>query len=166
MIPLESSWTAWRSWIKSMQSLVDRPQTHGEPASRMQVVVSGAVQGVGFRPFIYRLAMELALKGWVRNSSQGVLIDVEGSPQHLETFLARIKSDQPPRSRIDGLNASYLAPKGYTGFQIAQSQNGLKTAWMLPDMATCADCLNDLFDPWGFRCRLVLSIPNDYHLRF
>ena len=119
-----------------------------EVGLRLKVTVRGAVQGVGFRPFIYRLATELNLKGWVNNSAQGVFIEVEGTRAGLEQFLLRIEREKPPRSMIQSLEASWLDPVGYDGFEIRESEaGGPKTALVLPDIATCPDCLREIFDP-------------------
>jgi hydrogenase maturation protein HypF len=103
---------------------------------------------VGFRPFIYRLATELGLKGWVLNSAQGVFIEVEGEPQTLRQFVWRVETDKPPRAFIQSLEQSVLDPVGYTTFEIRHSEEGgEKSALILPDIATCPDCLRELFDP-------------------
>ncbi|MDW8104140.1 MAG: carbamoyltransferase HypF [Armatimonadota bacterium] len=116
--------------------------------ARLRLVIRGAVQGVGFRPFIYRLATELGLKGWVLNSAQGVFIEVEGKPQTLQQFVTRIEVEKPPRASIQSLEQSLLDPVGYTTFEIRHSeQSGEKSVLILPDIATCADCLRELFDP-------------------
>ncbi|MDX2242940.1 MAG: carbamoyltransferase HypF [Leptolyngbyaceae cyanobacterium bins.302] len=118
---------------------------------RLQLVIQGAVQGVGFRPFIYRLATELGLAGWVANSAQGVLIEVEGTQSHLDTFLHRLNQEPPPRSHIQQLASSWLEPVGYTDFEIRKSVGGQKTAIVLPDLATCPDCLAEIRDPTNRR---------------
>ncbi|MDW8290547.1 MAG: acylphosphatase, partial [Armatimonadota bacterium] len=116
--------------------------------ARLRLVIRGAVQGVGFRPFIYRLATELGLKGWVLNSAQGVFIEVEGKPQTLQQFVTRIEVEKPPRASIQSLEQSLLDPVGYNTFEIRHSeQSGEKSVLILPDIATCADCLRELFDP-------------------
>jgi hydrogenase maturation protein HypF len=120
---------------------------------RLRVQIRGAVQGVGFRPFVYRLATELGLRGWVINSSAGVVIEVEGAPGALEPFLLRVCRDFPPRAIIQGLEAAYLDPLGFEGFEIRESSGGEKTALVLPDIATCPDCLGDLLDPANRRHR-------------
>jgi hydrogenase maturation protein HypF len=103
---------------------------------------------VGFRPFIYRLATGAGLTGWVNNSAQGVFIEVEGPRAALETFLLRLESEKPPRSSIQSLEASWLDPAGYPAFEIRESEvGGAKTALVLPDIATCPDCLAEIFDP-------------------
>ncbi|MCC7451889.1 MAG: carbamoyltransferase HypF [Anaerolineae bacterium] len=116
--------------------------------TRVRVVIGGAVQGVGFRPFIYRLATSLGLTGWVGNSSQGVEIEAEGSPRSLESFLSRIEAEKPPRALIQRMDYGWLEPVGYTAFEIHHSDSsGDKTALVLPDMAICPDCLHDITDP-------------------
>jgi hydrogenase maturation protein HypF len=124
------------------------------PIQRLKLVVRGAVQGVGFRPFVFRLAAELGLAGWVNNSSQGVFIEVEGTRGALERFLLRLESDQPPRSFIQSLEASWLDPIGYVGFEIRQSETGGdRITLVLPDIATCSDCFREIFDPKNRRYR-------------
>jgi len=116
-------------------------------------VVRGAVQGVGFRPFVYRLARELGLQGWVKNSSQGVFIEVEGPHELLDTFLLRVQRDRPPISFIQSLESSFADTAGYAGFEIRESTHGEKTALVMPDVATCSDCMREIFDPQDRRYR-------------
>ena len=106
------------------------------------------MQGVGFRPFVFRLAEELKLAGWVNNSPQGVFIEVEGARTELEKFLLRLDSEKPPRSFIQSLESSWLDAIGHENFEIRPSETGgHKTALVLPDIATCPDCLREIFDP-------------------
>ncbi|MEO8285211.1 MAG: carbamoyltransferase HypF [Chloroflexota bacterium] len=122
--------------------------------SRLRVVVHGAVQGVGFRPFVYRLAVGMGLNGWVNNSPQGVFIEVEGRKELLDTFLLRLASEKPPRSHIQSMEPTYLDPVGYSAFEIRASEkdsSGGFSALILPDIATCPDCLRDVFDPTNRR---------------
>lgn len=115
---------------------------------RLRILVRGAVQGVGFRPHVYRLAASLDLPGWVSNSTQGVCIEVEGAQEHLERFLLRLQSEQPPRASIQSLEYSILPAQGYTAFEIRPSDpEGERVALVLPDIATCPDCLRELFTP-------------------
>lgn len=117
-------------------------------SERAKVTVRGAVQGVGFRPLVYRLATELRLNGWVLNSAQGVFIEVEGARETLDQLLFRLEREKPPRAFIQSLECSWLDPVGYDGFEIRRSDAaGEKTALILPDSATCADCLREIFDP-------------------
>ncbi|MBI2839731.1 MAG: carbamoyltransferase HypF [Acidobacteria bacterium] len=123
-------------------------------ARRLRLHVRGAVQGVGFRPAVYRLATEMGLAGWVINTPQGVTIEVEGTAAVLGTFLQRLEADRPPRSSIQGVETSYLDPTGCSGFEIRHSDAaGAKTAIVLPDIATCPDCLSEVFDPANRRYR-------------
>jgi hydrogenase maturation protein HypF len=114
----------------------------------LKITLRGAVQGVGFRPFVHRLATELGLAGWVNNSSQGVFIEAEGSRAALEQLLARLQTDKPPRSFIQSLESWWLDATGCAGFAIRPSEiGGAKTALIMPDLATCPDCLREIFDP-------------------
>jgi hydrogenase maturation protein HypF len=114
---------------------------------RLHIVVRGAVQGVGFRPFIYRLALELKLNGWVMNSTQGVFIEVEGVKDILEKFVLRIGQEKPPRSAIHNLEYLFLDPCGYTNFEIRKStESGEISTIVLPDIAACPDCVSEIFD--------------------
>ena len=119
----------------------------------LSLKIQGAVQGVGFRPFIYRLATELGLTGWVNNSSSGVTVEIEGERSQLETFLACLKSQAPPLSDIQSVNVSQLPLVGNRDFTIKTSTGGAKTALILPDLATCSQCLQDIFDPNNRRYR-------------
>ncbi len=115
---------------------------------RMKLTVRGAVQGVGFRPFVYRLATELGLYGWVKNDTQGVFIEVEGGGEQLRQFLLRLTGERPERSFVQSLEHSIVDPIGFDGFTIRESNHsGAKTALILPDTATCPECLREIFDP-------------------
>lgn len=112
------------------------------------------MQGVGFRPFVYRLATELHLHGWVVNSTQGVTIEVEGVRNVLDSFLTRLSSEKPPRSFFQSLESRFLDEAGYTTFEIREStDSGETTALILPDIATCDECLTEVFDPANRRFR-------------
>jgi len=146
-----------------------------EPTERVRVVVRGAVQGVGFRPFVYRLATRHGLSGWVLNSAAGVFIEVEGPPDHLRTFVLDLERDRPPRAVIQSLEWAVLDPVGYDRFEIRPSVGGETTALVLPDIATCPDCVRELFDrtdrrfryPFanctncGPRYSIILALPYD-----
>ena len=123
-------------------------------AVRLKFAVCGAVQGVGFRPFVHRLAAELGLRGWVQNSPQGVVIEVEGGRGRLEQFLSRLETEKPPRCFIQSLESSWLDATGQTTFEIRPSATGGgKTALVLPDIATCPDCRREILDPKNRRFR-------------
>ena len=115
---------------------------------RARLQILGAVQGVGFRPCVFRLAMDLGLAGWVNNSAQGLTIEVEGERDRVQEFILRLGTDKPPRSFIQSTETSWLAAAGYRDFSIRESyQGGMKTALVLPDIATCPECLSEIFDP-------------------
>jgi hydrogenase maturation protein HypF len=121
---------------------------------RLKVSVRGAVQGVGFRPFIYRVATQLGLNGWVSNSTQGVLVEVEGVRDVLNQFLLRIEKEKPLRASIQSLESCVLDAVGYDRFEISYSeQSGPKTVLILPDIATCPDCLCEILEPKDRRYR-------------
>ncbi len=121
---------------------------------RLKLTVRGAVQGVGFRPFVFRLATELGLRGWVNNSPQGVFIEVEGLRAAVENFRLRLESENPPRSFIQSLEATWLDAVGFVDFAIRKSETGgAKTALVLPDIATCPECVQEIFDPNSRRHR-------------
>jgi hydrogenase maturation protein HypF len=123
-------------------------------AERAKVIVRGMVQGVGFRPFVYRLATQLKLSGWVLNAGQGVFIEVEGPRDGLQLFLLRLEKEKPPLAAIQSLESSFLDAAGYDGFHIRYSeQSGRKTVLISPDVAVCTDCLRDIFDPENRRYR-------------
>jgi hydrogenase maturation protein HypF len=110
------------------------------------VAIRGAVQGVGFRPFIFRLADEMGLKGWVTNNSQGVFIEAEGEARLLRDFLLRIEREKPAISFIQSFEHSFLDPVGFDMFEIRESTGGEKSALIMPDIATCPECLQEVFD--------------------
>ena len=121
---------------------------------RVHITICGAVQGVGFRPFVYRLAGELSLRGWVLNSQQGVSIEAEGEKSVLDDFLLRLEKERPPRAIIQSLEFSFLDPLGHMTFEIRpSSSDGSPTAFVMPDIATCPQCLTELFDPADRRYR-------------
>ena len=121
---------------------------------RIRIVIKGAVQGVGFRPFVYRLATGLHLTGWVSNSSDGVLIEAEGSETALREFLVRLPKEKPPRSFIQSLEPTFLDSVGFDRFDIRASvDSGSPSALVLPDIALCDDCLREMFDPANRRYR-------------
>jgi hydrogenase maturation protein HypF len=119
-----------------------------------KIKVRGVVQGVGFRPFIYRLAHEHNLTGWVRNTSGSVEIEVEGDEVALKGFLNDLETKTPPMAHIEKVKASFHPPLDYTIFEIrsSQSQRG-KYQLVSPDIATCRDCLEEILHPNNRRYR-------------
>jgi hydrogenase maturation protein HypF len=145
-------------------------------AQRLRITLRGAVQGVGFRPFVYRLATEMALTGWVLNSSAGLVVEVEGIPEDLRRFEQRIESERPKASVVTTHESEWLPLQGFTRFEIHHSEtDSAKSVNVLPDLATCPDCRAELFDPanrrhqypftnctnCGPRYTIVVDIPYD-----
>jgi hydrogenase maturation protein HypF len=121
---------------------------------RRQVRVCGVVQGVGFRPFIYRLAHEEGLAGFIGNDTDGVTIEIEGHQARVEAFLARLRPEAPPLARIDSVAVRELTLVGDDGFRIVSSQVMGRVSTGIPaDAATCPDCLRELLDPQDRRFR-------------
>src|SRR5882724_11607067 len=94
-----------------------------DPCRRLCLMVHGAVQGVGFRPFVFRLATEHNLAGWIQNSPQGVHIEVEGNSEQLESFLDRFKREALPLGVVHGVESTRLDATGYDGFEIRESSH-------------------------------------------
>ncbi len=121
---------------------------------RKSIRVCGVVQGVGFRPFVYRLASEENLSGFIGNDTDGVIIELEGPAARIRAFLVRLTSETPPLARIDSVATSDLDPTGQTGFSIVASEVLGRVSTGIPaDAATCADCLRELLDPADRRYR-------------
>lgn len=123
---------------------------------RLHVRVRGVVQGVGFRPFVYRLANTLGLSGWVRNDSEGVEIEVQGPHDALADFRTRIRSEAPPLARVDAVDEHPTAiATPVVGFEIRESRpaQGRLATSIGHDTALCAECLEELFDPGNRRYR-------------
>jgi hydrogenase maturation protein HypF len=123
-------------------------------ARRIGVRVGGTVQGVGFRPYVFKLANELGLGGFVLNDERGVAIEVEGEPSAVDGFLSRLAAEAPPLARVDRVEIEPLAPTGGRSFSIARSAGrGAPRALVSTDTATCDACLAELFDPSDRRFR-------------
>ena len=121
---------------------------------RARVRVEGTVQGVGFRPYVHRLAGELGLAGYVLNDSRGVLLEIEGSSDAVASFLARVGPDAPPLAALETLTVVDCEPTGDDGFEIRPSPHGERAdVPVTPDSATCDDCLRELLDPSDRRYR-------------
>jgi len=143
---------------------------------RLRITLRGAVQGVGFRPFVYRLATEMSLTGWVLNSSAGLVVEVEGPSDALKRFGQRLEQERPKASVVTVREVAWLEAEGSTRFEIlASDHDSGKTVNVLPDLATCTDCREELFDPGnrrfeypftnctncGPRYTIVVDIPYD-----
>ncbi|MFQ5821847.1 MAG: carbamoyltransferase HypF, partial [Candidatus Heimdallarchaeota archaeon] len=121
---------------------------------RERIQINGIVQGVGFRPFVYRLAHECGLIGFVNNNSDGVLIEVEGAPEKVEVFGQRLQEEAPPLARIVDLYLEEINPVGEGEFTIKTSQHDAPPITLIsPDISICEDCLRELFDPADRRYR-------------
>ena len=121
--------------------------------ARRTIRVRGAVQGVGFRPFVWRLANELRLDGFVRNDAEGVAIEVQGEADVVERFVDRLAREAPTLARIDAIEAQEAPARAGGGFAIEPSVAGRARTGIAPDAAVCADCLVELFDPRDRRHR-------------
>jgi hydrogenase maturation protein HypF len=123
--------------------------THG-----LSIHITGIVQGVGFRPFIYNLAQRHHLTGWVRNTSAGVDIEVDGENAQLQAFVEHLKADVPPLARLDSISVTERPGSGFEQFEILHSE-AVEGAFqpIPPDVAVCADCLREMNDPDDRRYR-------------
>ena len=125
-----------------------------EPRARRRLEIRGAVQGVGFRPFVWREARRLGLSGWVRNSAAGVTVEAEGCPDRLARLVEALRHAAPSPARVTGIAEAPRAPTGARGFAIRESEAaGPGGAQVLPDLATCDACLAELCDPGDRRHR-------------
>ena len=145
---------------------------------RAEIGITGIVQGIGFRPFIYNLAQKHSIRGWVLNNEKGVLIDAESEDGNLDRFIQEIPKLAPPLARIESFDVKYLEPLGYSTFEIRKSEETQeKFVLISPDVATCDQCLSELFSPENFRYRypfinctlcgprftIIRDIPYDRH---
>jgi hydrogenase maturation protein HypF len=119
----------------------------------VRIRVRGQVQGVGFRPFVYRLALDLGLSGWVLNDADGVEIGAQGGAAALEALLSRLKSDAPDLARVDEVSAVPAEVLPQRGFAILESRSGHAHTGIAPDAAICPACLAEIFDPANRRYR-------------
>lgn len=121
---------------------------------RVSARVDGIVQGVGYRPFVYRLADELGIAGWVLNDERGVLVEAEGPPEAVASFVERLRSDAPPLADVSDVTVEDVPATGEPGFEIVASERGgAATAPVTPDSASCDECLAELADPSDRRHR-------------
>src|SRR6476646_914929 len=126
---------------RQTQSRVTAP-TEISPISACSIRVRGVVQGVGFRPFVYRLATANALAGWVLNGDQGVEIHLEGSQQSLQDFINELKSNPPRAAQIAAIEVAEAQPEGLNNFAIRESVRlDRPTVRISPDLPICAACL-------------------------
>ena len=125
---------------------------------RRRFEVCGAVQGVGFRPWVYREATLRGLSGWVQNDARGLFVEVEGPASAIEAFERDLNAGGPPHARIESIAATWVEVDGGSAFSIRPSgQVGTKTVAVLADLATCPDCLDEVLDPAGRRHRYAFT---------
>lgn len=125
------------------------------------------VQGVGFRPAVYRLAASLGLSGWVLNGPDGVVLEVEGPEEAVEGFAGRLREALPPLARLDEVSESRISPLGEEGFRVLESETGpRKSALVPPDAALCADCRREMEDPGDRRHRFPFTTCTNCGPRF
>jgi len=144
--------------------------------SALSIRVRGVVQGVGFRPFVYRLAQAHALAGWVLNGEEGVEIHVEGSANRLSTFLDQLRTQAPPAANIAEIEVTATTCGAFSAFTIRESQREhTPSVRISPDLSVCEDCLKELADPanprfgypyinctnCGPRYSVILALPYD-----
>ncbi len=134
---------------------------------RVRVRVRGTVQGVGFRPYVYRLARALGVSGFVLNDDEGVLLEAEAGADRLDELLRRLRAEAPPLARIEAIEVVDRAPRGGRGFEIVASEPGHGAPTPItPDTATCDACLSELFDPTDRRYRYPFINCTDCGPRF
>ncbi|MBI5742928.1 MAG: carbamoyltransferase HypF [Elusimicrobia bacterium] len=146
------------------------------PPVRKKILVKGVVQGVGFRPHVYKLASEYSLGGWVKNDAAGVTIEAEGPGRDVEAFIRDLSARRPAAARVDSVSVSAARPEGSKAFLIARSGGKAPAAAIIPaDLALCADCRRELLSPadrrylypftnctnCGPRFTIVKSVPYD-----
>ncbi len=130
------------------------PVATDQRTGRLRLLIQGAVQGVGFRPFVYRLAKEMHLTGSVQNGQEGVIVEAEGAVETLLRFEVRLNNENPAASSIESCSSDLLLPRGYERFDIMSTNPaGNARTLVLPDLATCPDCLADILDPDNRRYR-------------
>ena len=123
------------------------------PVKRYSITIRGIVQGVGFRPFVYRLAAAAGLSGWVRNGSDGVTIEIQGGEKKLDKFLFSLRHDTPPLALIHSLQSIEITPAADSDFRIIASCDETGSAPVPADCDVCPDCLRELFDSEDRRYR-------------
>jgi hydrogenase maturation protein HypF len=126
----------------------------GRSTEGLRLRVAGVVQGVGFRPFVHRLAVRHALRGWVRNTTGDVEIAIAGSAEAVEQFVRALRAEAPPLARIDRLEREPLSLAVFGPFRIVESDDsGVEGQWVSPDVAVCSACAAELADPANRRYR-------------
>ncbi len=131
-----------------------QPRIGSDQRERIQLTIRGTVQGIGFRPFVFRLAQELSLGGWIANTTQGTLLELEGTSNRLRAFQKRMKTELPLSGNIETITSISLPINNEESFSICDSQWNDKTQSVIsPDLATCQQCLEDVNNPQSRRYR-------------
>ena len=133
---------------------------------RMRLTIAGIVQGVGFRPFLYREAARLSIRGFVKNTGAGVLAEIEGEKENCNAFIEAIRCNPPPLARVISIEAEPMEPKGDAVFTIITSEAGARTALISPDIGICDACRSEILDPNDRRCRYPFTNCTDCGPRF
>ncbi|MCX7682562.1 MAG: carbamoyltransferase HypF [Anaerolineae bacterium] len=141
--------------MSSVTPFDNGPLDGSMPIVAYRIHISGVVQGVGFRPFVYNLATRLGLSGWVLNSSSGVEIEASGPPAVLEEFITRLRTDAPPLARIEQVTVTPVVPPAPSGAFVIRHSEAQPDRFqpLSPDIAICEDCLRELFDERDRRYR-------------
>ena len=145
-----------RGQLDRESSMIPTPLTSMDVVirKRVRLRIQGLVQGIGFRPFVFRLAHQLGLGGWIRNTPEGALVEIEGMDAELKLFQRDLITEAPPAAKIQQVTAVTIPTEGERGFSIRQTQSvGQRRSIISPDMATCTDCLREIHDPHSRRFR-------------
>ena len=134
--------------------------------TRRRFQIEGIVQGVGFRPYVHRLAARLGLSGWARNTAAGLELELEGPAETLDTFETTLRTAPPPLAVVEAVHTEEIAPTGKAGFVIRPSAGGEAATLVSPDLAPCAACLEEMQDPKGRRYRYPFLNCTDCGPRF
>ncbi|MHB9155051.1 MAG: acylphosphatase, partial [Endomicrobiales bacterium] len=114
----------------------------------LRIIINGRVQGVGFRPAVYRIAKKRGIRGWVANTPEGAVLEIESTGKALEGFLEEIAASLPPQARIRNIVRKAVPERNFTGFSIKKSRRGKNIlADIPPDLSLCPKCLEELFTP-------------------
>jgi hydrogenase maturation protein HypF len=121
---------------------------------KFRITITGIVQGVGFRPFIYNLAKRLDLNGWVGNEDSNVIIEIDSTEEEVQAFIDKIKSESPILSHINDIQTEKFKSEGFSDFVIKESRkNYTGNVYISPDVCICKDCISELKDPADRRYR-------------
>ena len=126
------------------------------PKQSIVITVKGVVQGVGFRPYVYKLATHTHLYGNVSNTGEGVIIQLEGSVENIDLFMTELRKNPPSLARIDHITIREQQRQDFLGFEILESLHNVKTTSVSPDVAVCEECLSEMKNPHDRRAGYYL----------